>query len=126
MGNATSASQATATGQVQAQEALDALLNGEQYVQEIRKLEADHQAKLSKLTGLQQALREAQHEHSATSQRLVEYNNRRRAEHMAMLEARNKEKVRSVGYYLSMRPGPHPHPNPTLKSHSAHRVQEGA
>ena len=73
--------------------ALDTLFSGEQYTQEIRKLESEHRLKLADVTKLQLALREAQHLHTVTTQRFVEEANKRRAEHLVMLEERNREQI---------------------------------
>jgi len=74
--------------------ALDTLgFSGEQYANEIRKLEGEHRAKLAEVTRLQFALHAAQQDHMAGIQRFVEEANKRRAEHLAMLEERNKERL---------------------------------
>ena len=75
--------------------ALEEFMGAQQYIDEIRRLEAEQKRKQERVVEMHQAIRQAQQLHSALSQKLTEENNLKRADRRAQLEARNEREVRA-------------------------------
>ena len=65
----------------------------QKYIDEIRRLEAELANKQEQIAQMQQAVRQAQHNHSQLSHQLVQDHARRRAERVAELEMYNEQEV---------------------------------
>jgi len=78
------------------QGSLEEFMGAQQYIDEIRRLENELKAKQEHTSQLQQAIRHAQHQHSQLTLQMTEDHNRRRAEHLAELEARNERELRAL------------------------------
>jgi len=104
---------------------LEEFMGAQQYIDEIRRLEAEQKRKQERVVEMHQAIRQAQQLHSALSQKLTEENNLKRADRRAQLQARNEREVRVCACVCACVPLPLRQQPTNLPSHlvSLHKLQ---